>query len=158
MERTLRGIAFVAVFLFAASPSVIAEDQPQQSLKATRELKNRGVAAPADFRASCRLDALPATAAPGAWSGIRKAGSATGTAVPTLTADVAVNILGPNFHPVKTYVLRNRTSVDTSSRSGTAGIHTAGRCPPVPMSRSFPSCTQTTGKRPSVSGSKRSNL
>lgn len=110
-----RGIAPLAAFFVFMSMPLCADDKG--NLKQTAELKNSNIAKPASFKKDFKLGNLPQVAgAPVVSKGIKKRAlkKAAGTAAAAEYAEVAVNILGPNFKPVKTYVLRDVTDPDNS--------------------------------------------
>ena len=108
-------IALVAFFVFCWMP-LSAGDTQDQNLKQTAELKNSKITPPSAFKKEYKLEKLPLNGAPSGSAVKTRALKRLSSGKTTrLSAEVAVNILGPNFKPVKAYVLRDVTDTDNAA-------------------------------------------
>ncbi|MFH1369368.1 MAG: hypothetical protein ABII64_09610 [Elusimicrobiota bacterium] len=108
-------IPLIAFFIFCVSPLISEENA--SGLKQSAELKNKNISPPSDFKKEYTLDNLPlnagsfdGTVSGGKFSALKKSSAINDSQ--DSYAEVAVNILGPNFRPVRAYVLRDVTDLN----------------------------------------------
>ena len=103
----------ITFFIFLAPHKLSAQEQSRiENLKKTRELKTENVLPPQNFVVNYNLDKISYKKTRKRISGGKLAPDKAGDDSKNVYAEVAVNVLGTNFRPIKTYVIRNLKDIN----------------------------------------------